>query len=210
MGVSRRDARELRAELRGELEAVLSDGLDTVLVTGPDVGSFARAWVAEREDVRLTGRYAMFVTTALVGLFAGAAIAAGFIQLAQFAARVAVDNGAYDLFGSAGGRAILAAYLATGATAYGGAIVAARWSLTRWHDPSAGTSVRALAIALPAAGVLATGAAVGLAASSGYSATTKYITAESLLALTIVVLAILAARWFAVGRQRRRRAVATP
>jgi hypothetical protein len=39
-------------------------------------------------------------------------------------------------------------------------------------------------LVLPVAAMVATGSAVGLAASSGYSATTRYIAAESLLAFT--------------------------
>jgi hypothetical protein len=60
------------------------------------------------------------------------------------------------------------------------------------------------------AAVLATGSAVGVASRSGYNAAAKYVAAESLLVLLIVVVAILGARWVAVrGRRRRRFTVET-
>lgn len=202
LGVPRPAVRGLAEELRADLGAAEADSVDLSVITGSDVRTFARAWALEREDIQLRPRYPRFLGASLAGLVLGAAVAAGGLALAQFAARVAVDNGAYDLFASANGVAILAAYVATGAGSYVGALVTARWSLSRAHDTCTRQSVRALALALPAAAVAATAAAVGFAASTGYIATKKYVAVESTLVLLIIVVAVLTARW--VGARRGR------
>jgi hypothetical protein len=202
MGVRRRTVVGLVDELRVELESASADAADLTVVTGPDVRAFAREWALDREDVQVSPRYLRFVAVSLFGLVLGGSVAAGFIALVQFAARIVVDNGAYDLFASADGIAILGAYLATGATGYVGALFAARWALRRAGDPHSRRSTRALAITLPIAAVVATASAVGVAASSGYNAAPRYVTIEFLLVFAILLAAITAARWIGVRNSK--------
>jgi hypothetical protein len=194
VGVRPAARREMAAELRADLDAAQADGRDPAVLVGDDVDAFALAWATERGEMHARGRYPRTVLAMLAGLVAGAPVGAAASGLVSWM-REMFAAGSVDY---TDGRFLIAGYALTAVGAYAGALVVTYWALRRAADGCAGRTLRALALALPVGGVLATAAGVGAAAGLNFERTRNVILLVATIAAGVVVVATLGARWWAL------------
>ena len=193
-GVRRRDRRLLRADLAAELAAA-----PTADVLGDDPGSAARDWARARE---MADRRLRPATVVVPALLAGV-VAAGTV-LALLADGFSGDGS--TVLGDLHPSEILAIYGFGGLLATIAMIAVAGGVLRALGDTTAMRTVRALTVALPLAGVLATASAVSIANAFGYVASARTLIAVVADVVAFVSLGIVAARWQAVRPARASRA----
>lgn len=208
LGVPREAIAEMSSDLEQDLAEAAADGVAPATIVGDDPAELAERWARERGLVR--PRLRLGVTLAVI-LF-GAAPGVGF---ALFVAYGIGDSPTFNyIFGSTPdldrGWSIampdwgfVTGYVLGFVFAVLGALAAATATLHTLRDPAVRRTVRRLAVALPAASVLATVVTALRLASDPYSEDPKLSFAWALIfAFLFVLPTVVAARWSAVRRER--------
>ncbi|MGK5550992.1 hypothetical protein ACSNOI_05200 [Actinomadura kijaniata] len=200
IGVPREAAVDMAAELSSDLEAARLDGRDPYSYVGGDPAGFARAWASERGVVSLrplTGR--LTVAAALGGL------PAGFVGL--FAAFGLDSASTANVLGRTTPLEpptwlILVFYIVSGVFAWAGMLLAASEVLRFHADAARRATVRTLAWALPLAGAGAAVVTAGAAGYLGHPFGVRYVIAEAVVPVVIVLTVVAGVRWDVVRRRR--------
>lgn len=191
IGVRHADRRVMRAELASEIAVARGDGgsLDDVLGTNRD--ATLRDWADARDSSGQALRLAVIVPAALAGLL----VAFGTVLLLLIWATVTRDVAlpmpiVLTLYGTSGVIALLLA----------GAAV---WIVLRAAgDPRARRTAKYLAVCLPAGGVIAIGAGVGVARLFDFRRPEISFPLVVLVVLLVMSIAVGAGRYWATRRAR--------
>lgn len=196
LGVGRRDRVALAADLRGELESAAGDGLDPAELLGDDPAGFARRIAEEAGVERVAPRY---------GQVLGAATAGGVLALVAGFALVnllhEVFVAAFDLPRGVHVPIWLAAgvfYGGVAAVVIVGAVLAVRFGLR--DVPRSRRTAARMAVLLPPALVVATGAAAGFGLALDFPLTPVAIGTEAAIVLAAFLTATGLARRWSVSR----------
>lgn len=199
IGVSREDAAEMAAELRGDLAAAEEDGRDPQSYVGGDPAGFARAWASERGAVPVRPRVGRLVTAAVLGGVPGG-LAGLFMAFGLSSDAMGEVLGERDLPLAL----IMALYALSGAFAWAG-ILAGASAVLRFHaDAARRRTVLALALALPPAGVVAAAATMLLARRLRYAYDPMYFALEAATPVLVIAGTVALTRLLVLFPPKRR------
>ena len=196
LGVGRHDRVALAADLRGELESAAGDGLDPAELLGDDPAGFARRIAEEAGVERVAPRYGQVLGVAGAGgvlaLIAGFALVNALHEV--FVAAFDLPRGVHVPIWLAAG----VFYGGVAAVVIVGAVLAVRLALR--DGPRIRHTAGRMAVLLPPALVLATGAAAGFGWALGFPLTPVAIGTEAAIVLAAFLAATALARRWSVSR----------
>lgn len=209
LGVPRESIREMSTDLEQDLAEAAADGVPAATILGGPPAELAEQWARERGLVRPLPRIATTAATAFAGAVPG-------VGLALFVAFGIGDSPTFNyIFGATtdpdGGRSIglpdwafVVGYAIGVAFAVLGALAAVAALLHTIRDPAVRRTVRALTVVLPASAAVALAVLLVLLNAADNSGSEKEDFAlGALCSVLVLVLAVGAARWWAVRRERR-------
>ncbi|MFI8992484.1 hypothetical protein [Streptomyces sp. NPDC053542] len=215
LGVPEQAAQEMAEELSADLAAAAADGRTAEDYVGGDIAALARTWAAERGLIRSRKRVGRVIAATVLGALPGAFMALFFVfaptsRFAEFAFAPAspLDNWAVRAVsvGPTGSQiwlgmsvpVMLALYLLSALAAYAGSLAAVSAVLRHSADPHRRRTVKAIALAVPLIGIIATPVGVALAAALNFS--TVAFRPVCLLVLSLLVLGVALVRIRVVTR----------
>lgn len=192
MHLSRGDPRTVVEEVRADLETAAAEGVSPEALVGPDVDAFARETI-EAGGFRPRPRDYPRV-------LAGGILAAGTVVVAAYGLIVGVLQPAFSswftLEGSYPTAGPVLVYGAIALTGWLGALAGLKWLLA--GRPAARPTLRRAALLLPLGAAAGIAAVVAVARDPDYSTTPGTVTLQVLFVVLGVLLALGAARWWAV------------
>lgn len=184
-GVRRADRSDMLAELEAEIVGAQRDGHELSAVLGDDSTKTLRQWADERQLSGRALRMELIVPAALFGIVVGLSV----VLMALYAG---FSNGStFDV-----GTLLLPLYASAGLTAYLCALVSVRLVLAR--DPHMSSTIRRLALTLPAGALAAIGGGVAVAWWRNFDTSTSAFAAVISLVIVILATSIAVARFLAV------------
>jgi hypothetical protein len=208
LGVPRRDAAEMLAELDADLVAAAEGGVRPEDYLGADPRAFAIEWAEARGLVRPRLRLLSTSAAALVGALPGA----GFALFAAyglsseaigdiFGTPVRVGENAYQNFFEPPAWLILGLYALGALFAYAGALAGVSGMLGWWLDSARARTQRLLAATLPLGTLGAIGATILFAWTQNFGTSPSVVFADALVAGLAFALFVAGIRVAAVRGQ---------
>ncbi|WP_157431695.1 hypothetical protein [Actinomadura hibisca] len=203
LGVPRAVVADMTAELTADLETACQDGRDPQSYVGGNPAGFARAWASERGVVPvrpLIGRVAtVAIVCGLPAAFMGLFVAYGLGSDAMADAAGGVTSGESPTW------LILVGYVLSAVFAWAGMLGGVSAALRFHGDAARRATVRRLAFALPAAGLVAATVTIGIAARLEFPFGVRYLLAESLGPALFLASVVALVRWSVVRSDTGRR-----
>jgi hypothetical protein len=196
LGVPRAEADAMARELEDDLGAAAADGVAEHDYIGGDAGAFARQWAIERGVTRARPRLLATGAAAVLGAVPGALAAVA-------SAYATVSDPIAGALGGPSTAVVLLVYALGALFAYAGALAAVA-ALLAWRlDALTRQTLRALAIALPAAVVATLAATSAFAATQGYATDGGTIVADAAVGAACFAACPALVRWWVVKRPQR-------
>ncbi|TDC35125.1 hypothetical protein E1211_16310 [Micromonospora sp. 15K316] len=189
-GIGLADREALAADLRLDLQAAATDGVDPVQLLGGDVAGFARRLADEAGVRRVRQEYRRLLGTALIGAVLGGVLGYGalialyplFVRLMDIPRSIEVPIQV----------AVAVYYGVPAAVVVAGAVIAVRLRLR--DVPQFRRTARMMSLLMPAAGILITPITMAFAWSTGYSTAPGVVVAEVAMVLAALAGATVLAR----------------
>jgi Na+-transporting NADH:ubiquinone oxidoreductase subunit NqrE len=208
LGVPRREATEMLAELDADLVAAAEGGVRPEDYVGADLRAFAIEWAEARRLVRPRLRLLSTSAAALVGALPGA----GFALFAAyglsseaigdiFGTPVRVGENAYQNYFEPPAWLILGLYALGALFAYAGALASVSGVLAWWLDPARARTQRLLGATLPLGTLGAIAATILFAWTQNFGTSPSVVFADALVAGFAFALFVAGVRVAAVRRQ---------
>jgi len=208
LGVPRREAAEMLAELDADLAAAAEGGVAPEDYVGADPRAFAIEWAEARGLVRPRLRLLSTSAAALVGALPGAGFAlfAAYGLSSQaigdvFGTPVRVGENAYQNYFEPPAWLILGLYALGALFAYAGALASVSAVLRWWLDPARARTQRLLAATLPLGTLSAIGATILFAWTQNFGTTPSVVLADAFVAGFAFILFVGGIRLAAVRRR---------
>jgi hypothetical protein len=208
LGVRRKDANSMAAELEADLMAAENDGTSAGAYVGTDLRDFALEWASARGLVRTRLALGSTALVSVIGAIPGA-------FFALFVAYGMSSDAFAEIFGSpeqVGDTTVmtyappswllLGLYVLGAVLAYGGAL-AAVWAWLSWRlDPARRRTLRYLALGLPFGTAAAVFVTVAFASTRDFSTERSIVFADAAVAVMVFAFSVAALRLAAVRRER--------